>query len=102
MEFMRFLKERNSRDTAHWMEHATTWSERPGGARTQLCRGYCLPSMKMGWKPLVPLVCHLQGKFQQPQYRTRTSESTVPNSSPLVAICGLERIYDSMPSSVEV
>ena len=77
-------KGRSSRDTEHWMGHATTWSEHPGEAQTQLCRGYYLQSTKTAWRPLVPLACHLQGKFQQPQYRTRTSESIIFNASPLL------------------
>ena len=77
---------RSSRDSEHWMGHATTWSEHLGEAQTQLCRGYCLQSTKTVWRPLVPLVCHLQGKFRQLQYRTRTSESIVFNSSPLLVL----------------
>ena len=78
------FKGKSSRDTEHWMGHATTWSERPGEAQTQLCRDYCLQSTRTAWKPLVPLTCHLQGKFRQPQYHTRTSESIVCNMSALL------------------
>ena len=129
---MSHFKGRSSRDTEHWMGHATTWSEHPGEAQTQLCRGYCLQSTKTAWKPLVPPTCHLQGKFQQPQYRTRTSESIISSvscsilhlnqrypypshyiqstyfqyqSNPCVLnrdICGFGQTYYSMANSVEL
>ena len=63
-----------TRDTAHLMEPATTWSGRLGAVPTPPCKGCCPLSTRMVWRPLGPPACLPRGRCLRPQFRTRTSE----------------------------